>query len=478
MPDGGPDPNIIEKTYTIDVITPLFGGGYEAGKVDPDMPIRASSIRGHLRFWWRATRGAKFDTVEELRQREGEIWGSMENPSPVGIEVSDIQMGEKGSCAYYRWRQRYNGMWRWALEWANEFDVANRSLPYVLFPFQGKMPDWDDEDKRDRPQTEAYLSGQFTLIVKYPRAEKMAVYRSVYNEQRKKKNINLLSSKGDDDAIDDDVTTAIRAWVNFGGIGARTRRGCGAIYCKDLAPKWQDKIGNWYLSNFTTEKINPAIKRRWPVLPGSILINLNPDLAKSIQSWAAAINVMKEFRQGRTGRNYHGNRPTRSRWPEAESLRNLYVLREFLTTRPPQFHPPDPAMHSIAFPRVEFGMPIILEIRNEGIKPTLQPDKTHDRMASPLILRPLKTADGKYSSMIVKLDTPPLESAYIKPTMPCDVEYSVSSGEIRDLSYTVAPPVALGGYRYPMEGRCTTGSALDAFISFVQEPGNGFRKVP
>ena len=102
MPDGGPDPNIIEKTYTIDVITPpLFGGGYEAGKVDPDMPIRASSIRGHLRFWWRATRGAKFDTVEELRQREGEIWGSMENPSPVVVEVDIVSRGNTyPPCAY------------------------------------------------------------------------------------------------------------------------------------------------------------------------------------------------------------------------------------------------------------------------------------------------------------------------------------------------------------------------------------------
>ena len=57
-------------TYDIEVITPLFGGGVEAGVNDPITLIRPSSIRGHLRFWWRATRGAAFSTAAEMRQRE------------------------------------------------------------------------------------------------------------------------------------------------------------------------------------------------------------------------------------------------------------------------------------------------------------------------------------------------------------------------------------------------------------------------
>ena len=71
----------------IQVVTPMFGGGTEAGVPDPVTLIRPSSIRGHLRFWWRATRGAAFTTVRDLKQRETEIFGDTEHPSPVIVEV-------------------------------------------------------------------------------------------------------------------------------------------------------------------------------------------------------------------------------------------------------------------------------------------------------------------------------------------------------------------------------------------------------
>src|SRR5262249_52878064 len=79
--------NIMTETYTITVMTPLFGGGVDAGINDPVTLIRPSSIRGHLRFWWRATRGARCNSVKELRQREGEIWGTPDNPSVIIIQV-------------------------------------------------------------------------------------------------------------------------------------------------------------------------------------------------------------------------------------------------------------------------------------------------------------------------------------------------------------------------------------------------------
>ncbi len=40
------------ETYQVKVITPIYGGGVKAGEPDKDMPIRASAIRGQLRYWW------------------------------------------------------------------------------------------------------------------------------------------------------------------------------------------------------------------------------------------------------------------------------------------------------------------------------------------------------------------------------------------------------------------------------------------
>ena len=57
------------------LITPMFGGGYKAREVDPLQPIRPAAIRGHLRFWWRATAGARYTSVADLHKAETELWG-------------------------------------------------------------------------------------------------------------------------------------------------------------------------------------------------------------------------------------------------------------------------------------------------------------------------------------------------------------------------------------------------------------------
>ncbi len=82
------------------LITPMFGGGYKAREVDTVQPIRPAAIRGHLRFWWRATAGARYATVEELHKAERELWGAAatkDNPAvgKVAIQVQTRSPGEK-----------------------------------------------------------------------------------------------------------------------------------------------------------------------------------------------------------------------------------------------------------------------------------------------------------------------------------------------------------------------------------------------
>lgn len=182
------------KTYSIHLVTPLFGG-VEAGKNDPVTLIRGASIRGQLRFWWRASRGAKFQSVTELGKREGEIWGTSKTPSLVSIEVRSIQIGKQNRWAEYKPDHKNGGV---------------RSLPdpnhpdfpkYALFPFQGKT-----ERKRgvreviEQPATVIWIAS-FELGVSWS-----------------------------DTNVEKDVEAAIWAWVNFGGLGARTRRGCGTLF--------------------------------------------------------------------------------------------------------------------------------------------------------------------------------------------------------------------------------------------------------
>ncbi|GIQ67002.1 hypothetical protein PACILC2_55700 [Paenibacillus cisolokensis] len=80
--------NIASEVFEIQTVTPMIGGSSTPGKVNEKEPVRSASIRGHLRFWWRATRGAAFAEVSDLRRREAEIFGDTETPSRVKIWVS------------------------------------------------------------------------------------------------------------------------------------------------------------------------------------------------------------------------------------------------------------------------------------------------------------------------------------------------------------------------------------------------------
>lgn len=60
-------------TATFRIVTPMFLGG-----ADPfhEAEIRTPSIKGALRFWWRAFMWGRVGTTKELHQREAELFGS------------------------------------------------------------------------------------------------------------------------------------------------------------------------------------------------------------------------------------------------------------------------------------------------------------------------------------------------------------------------------------------------------------------
>ncbi len=68
-------------TFTCETITPMFMAG--ADGITPE--LRAPSIKGALRFWWRAMNGHL--SLENMKKVEGEIFGSTEKRSKVIIRV-------------------------------------------------------------------------------------------------------------------------------------------------------------------------------------------------------------------------------------------------------------------------------------------------------------------------------------------------------------------------------------------------------
>ncbi|MGH8654796.1 MAG: type III-B CRISPR module RAMP protein Cmr1 [Gammaproteobacteria bacterium] len=386
-------PGTIPKKYAIEVITPLFGGGVEAGKNDPITLIRPSSIRGHLRFWWRATRGARFETVEALRQREGEIWGTAKSASPVTINVEPVRRREE------RKPNNHYGFGEYGPE------------AYVLFAA-----------KQDG-NVLCKEGFSFSLELRWLNHARLQELCRKENGERLKAQQSPLPDIED---IGPDIEAAVWAWVNFGGIGARTRRGCGALYCtkvepclSDLHPPSLEGFAAWLRAKTNTYKF-PLLAshdhRLWPTFPHTICFR---DGNSALACWKDAVRVLKDFRQGtNVGRDPGtGPRPGQSRWPEAESVRRLVASQRSITARPASWHT-DPRIPSGQFfPRTEFGIPIIFEIRCEGVpyskptdtkppnlKTTLQPGPEGTRMASPVILRPIRFSDGKTAAMIAVLN--------------------------------------------------------------------------
>lgn len=79
----------IEKEYRMEVVTPMFLGG-----ADPKEPeIRAASIKGLLRFWWRAIYGV--ENIGEMQKMENHLFGSTDKKSKFSVHTYDHQIDIK-----------------------------------------------------------------------------------------------------------------------------------------------------------------------------------------------------------------------------------------------------------------------------------------------------------------------------------------------------------------------------------------------
>lgn len=356
-------------SLTIHVVTPMFGGADKAGKVDAARPVNAKSVRGHLRFWWRACKGATFTTAEELYQAESAIWGNTELPSAVDVSVVITNAGQEEQCARYEKRPNNNRY--------SSIPVFNNGFPpYALFPFQGELTP-GGSDIAQQPAT-ALKGVQFTVTIRLAR-------------HIKPENAQWMSAE---------VNAALWAWVHFGGVGARTRRGCGTLWCEKISAKTVQEVQKTAGSYLNKLKNDPMITllSDAEMLTGAAM---NP-----MQAWNTAINLLKDFRQkpniGRNPGSDMPNRPGRSRWPEPDAIR--CVLRASCSKH--QYSP----NADIFFPRADMGLPIVFQFQDEkdGCPQAtiLQGADDRSRMSSPIIIKPLALAQNSAVPLLLFLNAP------------------------------------------------------------------------
>lgn len=308
-----------------ELVTPMYGGGVEAATVDLKMPIRVSAIKGQLRFWWRllAKHKWKLGSTKAVQNAEFALWGGQGDDdggraSQVFIKVSQPKITHH-----------------------DLMDWQDLKLPYVMFPASNETnPDITHQVlKIDHAQFQ--LAFAFSALLQ---SDPLRIQQ---------------------------VLETLRWWANFGGLGARTRKGLGAVHVYESLdfPEINQPL--------TIEEVHQA----------NCKIALKGQSADALAQLQNSIRKLSDFRQkAELGRN-KGTAPKpagRSRWPEPDALRRIHRTHH-------ANHAPEHSAGQV-FPRALFGLPIIFHFVGAGEPRDSQlvPAKG-DRLASPLFIRPFYT---------------------------------------------------------------------------------------
>ena len=341
---------LVSKSYRFELITPMLGGDADNFVINKRTPVRSQSIKGQLRFWWRTMQGET--NAKELLKKEVEIWGGyFENKalqSRIKISVSNFKDLKTTPITKER-------------PWTNPNVLAS----YVLFPvFNGNIKD-----------PSLFVQASFTVTLTY--------------EREKEK----------------DAINSLLLWALFGGVGGRTRRGCGSVYSEQLlkecginsiakVKKIIDDVGAGNSAELSYARMKGA------------KLFYSKSRAGDVKS---LLKKYGEYRQARTPKRDGENHPGRSYWPEPDAIRRL-VLPQHLLDSPANLHKPEHP-DKIWFPRAAFGLPIETSFKTDGrgahdpdkqmLKPIDDKGNIKERWPSPYIIKQVKLGSETFDIMLV-----------------------------------------------------------------------------
>jgi len=200
------------ESYSCKLVTPMYGGGVNAGEVDKNMPIRASSIRGHLRFWWRIACGPS-DDPKTMLEKEEAIWGGIGSGSAKASRV--------------------------------EIRVVCKPLPININQLESS--------KSMKGAGVKYIlgaAGETDCLTSGYKFDLKIHYKNGMTKERKEQ-------------VQAQVKESLRWWASFGGIGGRTRRGFGAVTIDELEPIVKSEVMARYGKLELTQQLSNSAEDAW-----------------------------------------------------------------------------------------------------------------------------------------------------------------------------------------------------------------------
>src|SRR5690606_7529327 len=231
-PQAWPTPGSHHRFIELEIraLTPIFKGGSTTTQIDEGRPFRAPSIRGALRYWWRAT--STLADVEQLRAGEKALFGGVHG-GPVASAVSLAILSQQSTPG-----------------------PRPGNKPYA-FGVTGKEP---EDEARNR---QVHMNATGTLRVEWR-----------------------------DDSAGEEVKRALKAWLLFGGVGGRSRRGAGSVWWDaglDRPLTINDYVATW------RGLIPERTTKPWPTLAGSVLL-VGPPKNSADEAWAEGLDGMRDVR--------------------------------------------------------------------------------------------------------------------------------------------------------------------------------------
>ncbi|MHB1665659.1 MAG: type III-B CRISPR module RAMP protein Cmr1 [bacterium] len=204
---------IEQQAYEVEVVTPMF-----LGAADPkETELRAASIKGMLRFWWRATCG--IDKLKEMKTKENDIFGSTDTKSSFSISVkTKDNCDEKIKTEFNEYKNKRSAYSKYSVEGHSNLN------PYILdYLSYGTY-----EYKKGQADPIAYNKKHIVPEFKF------SIIFNFYNKE-------YIA----------EIIKSFKYLLTFGGIGAKNRNGFGSIYSDKIEYINAKNLSNSNLKSFS-----------------------------------------------------------------------------------------------------------------------------------------------------------------------------------------------------------------------------------
>lgn len=209
-----------EFSTTLELVTPGFLAG--ASQQAEDCDLRAATLRGQLRWWWR-TMHAGFVDVKTLRALEGAIWGDTHGGGPLRVVLDRIveispRLYDKRSKAAFSEQQK-----------VSELGIPNsdaRKTTQGLWYASYGMDEGSQSNRRQRHVLEPRASWRLTLVAqpaRYFTSRKDASDPKKVDQGRQITAEQILKQS----------QAALWLLCQFGGVGSKAGKGFGSLCSGD-----------------------------------------------------------------------------------------------------------------------------------------------------------------------------------------------------------------------------------------------------